>query len=323
MMISAGSAMARNRVQFQKGLSEAEFDALYGTEERCQDAVFGWRWPAGFVCPACGGQGCSVIKTRMLYQCTACRRQTSLIAGTIFASTKLPLRTWFRAMYHLTQSKGGISSIELGRRLGVTQTTAWKIKHKLMQVMMERDAAKRLSGRIEMDDAYLGGERNGGKRGRGSANKTPIVAAVETTPEGRPVRLKLRRVKGFRRTEIERLANRNFEPDSTVVSDGLRCFRGVIDAGCTHQPIVTGSGRKAALTPAFKWVNTALGNIKNAITGTYRAIREKHVPRYLAEFEYRFNRRYDLAAMMPRLGYAAVRTPPMPYRLLKLAELGA
>jgi hypothetical protein len=76
----AGSAMARNKVQFQKGLSEAEFDALYGTEERCQDAVFGWRWPAGFVCPACGGQGYSVIKTRMLYQCTACRRQTSLIA---------------------------------------------------------------------------------------------------------------------------------------------------------------------------------------------------------------------------------------------------
>src|SRR5262252_3447555 len=88
---------------------------------------------------------------------------------------------------HLTQSKGGTSSIELGRRLGVTQTTAWKIKHKLMQAMMERDATKRLTGRIEIDDAYLGGERNGGKRGRGSPGKTPIVAAVETTPEGKPI----------------------------------------------------------------------------------------------------------------------------------------
>ena len=72
--------------------------------------------------------------------------------------------------------------------------------------------------------------------------------------------------------------------------------------------------------PAFKWVNTTLANIKSAITGTYRAVRDKHVPRYLAEFEYRFNPRYDLAAMMPRLGYVALRTPPMPYRLLKLAE---
>ena len=136
--------MARNRVQFQKGLSEARFDELYGSEDRCREAVFRGRWPRGFVCPGCGGQKHCVIKTRALYQCTSCRRQTSLIAGTIFASTKVPLRSWFCAMYHLTQSKGGISSLELGRRLGVTQTTAWKLKHKLMQVMMERDAGKRL-----------------------------------------------------------------------------------------------------------------------------------------------------------------------------------
>jgi hypothetical protein len=105
-----------------------------------------------------------------------------------------------------------------------------------------------------------------------------------------------------------------------VVSDGLACFGAVTEAGCRHAVVRTGSGRAAARTPAFQWVNTALGNIKAAITGTYRAVREKHVPRYLAEFEYRFNRRYDLAAMLPRLGWAALRTPPMPYRLLKLAE---
>ena len=191
--------MARNKVQFQKGLSEAQFAVLYGPEDRCRDAVMRWRWPSGFLCPVCGGQRHSLVKTRALYQCTACRRQTSVIAGTIFAATKVALSTWFRAMYHLTQSKGGISSIELGRRLGVSQTTSWKIKHKLMQVMMERDAVKRLSGRIEVDDAYLGGERNGGKRGRGSPGKTPIVVAVETTPEGKPSRLKLRKAETWRR----------------------------------------------------------------------------------------------------------------------------
>src|SRR5512133_3032405 len=251
------------------------------------------------------------------------RRQTSLTAGPIFAATKLSLRSWFRALYHLTQSKQGISSLELGRRLGVTQSTAWTVKHKLEQVMMERDAKKRLIGRLEMDDAYLGGQRSGGKRGRGAAGKTPIVATVETTAEGRPVRLKLRRMRGFRRTEIEAFAKRSLDVACTVVSDGLSCFRGVTAAGCTHQPIRTGSGRKAVLAPAFKWVNTALGNIKTAIVGTYTAIRDKHVPRYLAEFEYRFNRRHDLAAILPRLGWAAVRTPPMPYRLLKLAEFHA
>src|SRR5437870_7621526 len=84
--------------------------------------------------------------------------ESLLHPGVVTEAPKVPLCTWFRAMYHLTQSKGGISSIELGRRLGVTQTTAWKIKHKLMQAMMERDATKRLTGRIEIDDAYLGGD---------------------------------------------------------------------------------------------------------------------------------------------------------------------
>jgi len=313
--------MARNRVQFQKGLSEPEFERLYGTEEQCRALVIASRWPTGFECPVCGGKTHSLVKTRDLFQCTACRRQTSPIAGTIFASTKLPLRTWFRAMYHLTQSKQGISSIELGRRLGVRQSTAWTVKHKLQQVMLERDGAEQLTGRVEIDDAYLGGERSGGKRGRGAPGKTAFVAAVETTLDGKPVRLKLRRVTSFCGHAIAAFAKRSLDPDCAVVSDGLACFGRVTDAGCTHQAIKTGSGPAAARTPAFKWVNTALGNIKAAITGTYRAINSKHVPRYLAEFEYRFNRRYDLAAMIPRLAWASVRTPAMPYRLLKLAEI--
>jgi transposase-like protein len=263
------------------------------------------------------------VKSRDLFQCTACRHQTSPIAGTIFASTKLPLCLWFRAIYHVTQSKQGISSIELGRRLGVTQTTAWKIKHKLKQVMLERDASKPLTGRVELDDAYLGGERTGGKRGRGAPGKTPFVAAVETTPEGKPVRLKMRRVTSFCGHEISIFAKRSLDPNCAVVSDGLQCFGRVKDAGCSHQVIITGSGPGSVRGPAFKWVNTALGNIKSAIVGTYRSISSKHVPRYLAEFEYRFNRRYDLAAMIPRLTWAGVRTPPMPYHVLKLAEVHA
>jgi hypothetical protein len=177
--------MAKNRVQFQKGLSEQRFEELYGTEGQCRAAVIAARWPDGFECPACGGRKFAVVTTRDLFQCCARRRQTSPIAGTIYASTKLPLRIWFRAMYHLTQSKNAMSSIELGRRLGVKQATAWSLKHKLQQVMLERDAKKRLGGRVEMDDAYVGGERVGGKRGRGAAGKTPFVAAVETTPDGK------------------------------------------------------------------------------------------------------------------------------------------
>lgn len=312
--------MARNKVQFQRGLSDVEFDRLYGTEEKCRDALFSWRWPEGFVCPACGGFAHCELEKRALWQCNACRTQTSLTAGTLFASTKLDLTVWFRAMFHMTQTKQGISALELSRRIDVTYNTAWKIHHKLRQAMFERELVKPLEGRIEMDDAYLGGERSGGKRGRGSPGKTPFVAAVETTAEGKPHRLKLIRVRRFTKQNIKKVTGRIVKRGSRVVTDGLGCFNGVADAGCTHEAIVTGSGRKAARHPAFNAVNTVLGNIKTAIVATFRAGASKHAPRRLAEFAYRFNRRYDLPAMIPRLGWIAARTPPMPYRLLTLAE---
>src|ERR671927_497905 len=190
-----------------KGLSEAAFRERFGTEAACRQALFAMRWREGLACPGCGGRSFCQLKTRRLFQCDRCKRQVRLTAGTVFQDTKLPLTTWFAAIYHLTQGKNGISSIELGRRLGVKRQTAWLVKHKLMRAMAGREAAKpKLSGRVEVDDAYLGGERPGGKRGRGAAGKTPIVAAVETTPDRRPRRLRLRVVKGFREREIERLA---------------------------------------------------------------------------------------------------------------------
>lgn len=316
--------MARNTVQFQKGFSEIDFDKAYGSEEPCHAVLVKWRWPDGFVCPDCDGKAhCIVTRgARELFQCNACRKQTSVRAGTIFASSKLPLRLWFKAMYHLTQSKQGMSSLELARRLGITQNAAWKMKHKLAQVMLERNATKRLKGKVQMDDAYLGGAR-AGPRGRGAKGKTPFVAAVATTDDGRPDQIILRRVKAFSKFALAKLASTALQSGAEVVSDGLKCFAAVTKAGCTHTAIITGSGAQAAKTPAFKWVNTALGNIKAALVGTYRAVREKHVPRYLAEFEYRFNRRYDLGAMIPRLAFVALRTAPMPYRCLKLADFQA
>ena len=197
---------------------------------------------------------------------------------------------------------------------------AWKMKHKLAQVMLERNATKRLKGKIQMDDAYLGGERSG-PPGRGAEGKTPFVAAVETTDDGKPHLLILRRVKAFSKHALKKLAGAALTPGAEVVSDGLKCFTAVVEAGCMHTAIVTGSGPKAAKTPAFKWVNTALGNIKTALVATYRAVREKHAARYLAEFEYRFNRRYDLGEMIPRLAVVALTTAPMPYRMLMLADV--
>src|SRR3954466_3231942 len=190
-----------------RGLSEVELWGRWGREGACRKALFAMRWREGPTCPACGGSSFCALRTRKVSRCNHCKEQLSLTAGAVFQDTKLPLVTWFAAIYHLTQAKNGISSIELARRLGVRQPTAWLVKHKLMRAMAVREAAKpKLAGRVEMDDAYLGGERSGGKRGRGAAGKTPFVAAVETTAERKPRRLRLTVVEGFREREVERLA---------------------------------------------------------------------------------------------------------------------
>src|SRR5690348_8228982 len=300
-----------------RGLSEAAFRERFGTEAACREALFAMRWREGLTCPACGHRGFCALKTRKVFQCNRCKKQLSLTAGTVFQDTKLPLTTWFAAVYHLTQGKNGISSIELARRLGVRQPTAWLVKHKLMRAMAAREAAKpKLSGRVEIDDAYLGGERPGGKRGRGAAGKTPIVAAVETTAERKPRRLRLSVVKGFRKKEVERIAKRDFEPGSDVVSDGLSCWPAVEKAGCQHFPIVTGTGKRAASWTPFRWVNTTLGNVKTALAGTYHQVSPKHAQSYLTSFAYRFNRRRQLDSIVERLAWAAAHTVPHPYRVI-------
>ncbi len=196
------------------------------------------------------------------------------------------------------------------------------MKHKLMQVMLERVKGKKLSGRIEIDDAYIGGERPG-KPGRAAAHKAPFMAVVETEgEEHRPVRMQLWMVSGFRSAEIERYAKTSLEAGSIVVSDGLACFKAVEKTGCHPIPFVSEGGRKGVEHLSFKWVNTMLGNVKNAITGIFHSVSLKYVPRYLAEFEYRFNRRYQLDDMIERLAYVGLRMSPMPYRLLRMSEIG-
>jgi len=223
-------------------------------------------------------------------------------------------------MFLLTQNKNGISALELSRQIAVSYNAAWRVKHKLMQVMLERDRDKPISGRFEIDDSYLGAKRVRGKRGRGAGKKIPFIAAVETTEDKKPLRIKLSEVIRFSKDEVKHWSLHNLTPGSNVVSDGFACFNAVADAECTHEPYIIGGGKQAVEHPAFKWVNTILGNVKNSLRGTYHAIGKKHIPRYLAEFQYRFDRRIDLGTMIPQLAYVAVRTPPMPMRLLTRAE---
>jgi hypothetical protein len=190
-----------------------------------------------------------------------------------------------------------------------------------METMSECEKTTVLSGRIEADDAYLGGENPDGKAGRGSENKVPFVAAVQTNTKGHPIYAVFSPVKTFNYEEIEKWAKQRLAPLSTVVTDGLACFNAVTKAGCSHQKEVVGKKRKSTDMECFNWVNTILGNLKTSFDGTYHAFDfEKYGYRYLAEIQYRFNRRFDLNSILPRLITAAVRIGKRPESWLRMAE---
>jgi Transposase zinc-ribbon domain/ISXO2-like transposase domain len=229
--------MPRNRVQHQKGLSDDAFEQRYPDEEACRKAWFAWRWPEGFKCPRCAQTAYCEIQNRQLLQCRRCRYQTSLIAGTILQGTKLPMRVWFRAMHLLAQGKKGLSNIELGRRLGISTNAAWRLQHKLMQAMLERDRRYQLGAagpRIEIDDAYVGGDRSGEGSGRGRRGHTPFIVANETSDDGRPLHARLQVVRGFRAGETKRLCA-GVAAGTTVVSDGGQWFRCIAEQAPRHR----------------------------------------------------------------------------------------
>src|SRR5450759_4811240 len=284
--------MSMNRIQFQPGLSMPEFLKQFGTEVQCESELEQARWPQGFVCRCCGHTGHSVfiVGSHKTFQCQVCRHQTSLIAGTLFQSTKLPLTIWFLAIYLISEA------------------------------MSERETKYTLSGQVQIDDAYFGGELSGGKAGRGSENKVPFVAALSLDEEGHPLRVKLTPVSGFTNKAIADWAKANLSPGCAVLSDGLACFAAVTEAGCEHQAIIVG-GRKPKDVPEFLWVNTILGNLKTSLGGAYHAFDfAKYAVRYLAAFAYRFNRRFQLDTLPKRFLVAAIAIGPRSDAWLRSAE---
>jgi len=235
-------------------------------------------------------------------------------------ATKLPLTTWFLAFYMIGQAKNGISSLELSRHLGVKYDTAWLLHNKILRAMAEREEGYLLRGKIQMDDSYLGGERPGGKAGRGSENKFPIVAAVSLNEAGHPIHAKITAVSGFSSQAIADWAKRHLAPGSHVLSDGLACFRAVTTANCHHKAVVTG-GKHPKDLPLFRWINTLLGNLKTSFSGTFHAFNfDKYARRYLGGYCFRFNRRFALAEMTARITNAVCCCMPCTERALRVAE---
>ncbi len=208
----------------------------------------------------------------------------------------------------------------LKRQLGVSCKTAWLLKHKLMHTMSQRDARYLLHGRVEIDDAYLAGERAGHiNRGRKPTDKTAFAAAVQTRTDGRPLYMRLTPVADFTNEAMAQWAGHHLAPGCHVVSDGAPAFAQVRQVDATHERHVIVGGRRGARTPQVRWVNSLLGNLNASTAGTYHSFDPANYgARCLAEFCYRFNRRVDLRAMLPGLLRAMASPEPLPLKMLRI-----
>ena len=290
----------------------SEFDARFDGEEKCREYLFQMRWPAGFHCPGCGS-GKSWPVRGVLRQCAGCGRQTSVTAGTIFQDTRTPLRLWFQAMWWMTTQKNGASALGLQRVLGLKQyQTAWTWLHKLRSAMV-RPGRDLLSGRVEVDESYLGGLEEG-LRGRLTENKAVIVVAAQE--DGRGIgRIRLRCIPDASAESLHPFIQESITPGSVVHTDGWRGYSGLEAKGYLRQVTII-KGKKEPASDLLPREDRVISLLKRWLMGTHQgAVSHKHLDYYLDEFTFRFNRRKSNSRgkLFYRLVQQAVAVEPSPY----------
>lgn len=291
-----------------RDISLGGFQRKFRTEAACRKHLFKLRWPNGFVCRACGHGQFHDLPKRKLMQCKACAHQTSVTAGTVMHRTRTPLRKWFWAIFLFANDKRGLSALQLSRKIEVSYYVAWNMLQKIRKAMKDRDDNYKLTGVIEVDDAFFGGGPTGGKIGRGTL-KTPVI--VEVSTHGETV--------GFARmTVVDKIDSDNIKSvllagvtkGQTIKSDGLKAYQKATKDNFVHD-------RRVGYGPENKknlpWVHILISNAKAFLLGTFHGVSKKHLQRYLDEFCYRFNRRTWQGQLFDRLITACAKSKGLTY----------
>jgi transposase-like protein len=295
----------------------AEFEDTFSSEEACREYLFDLRWPEGFVCPHCQG-GKYWLTGRGLLVCRDCGYNASVKAGTIFEGSRKPLRSWFQAIWWVTSQKTGASALGLQRVLGLgSYQTAWTWLHKLRRAMV-RPGRDRLSGRVEVDETYLGALETG-KQGREHGKKALIVIAVQE--DGRKIgRIRMRRVPDASAKSLVGFITDVIESGSTIHTDGWSGYAGLKKKGYCHEATAQGRldipGAEEDLLPR---VHRVVSLLKRWLMGTHQgAVSPEHLDYYLDEFTFRFNRRTSRhrGKLFYRLVQQAAHVGPVPYKTM-------
>ena len=295
-----------------------EFRQKFSSDAGCLEYLIQCHWPDGFVCPKCSSKIATLLSTRPVFQCGVCRQQTYVMAGTIMHRSHLPLREWFWAAYLVSTHTPGISALQLQRQLGIGgYQNAWHLLHRLRKGMVS-DGRTKLSGLVEVDEAFIGGPAKG-KKGRGVASaehKSLVVGAVEVLVyydaakkrKERAGRLRLALVADATEESLGSFLAQNIEPKSKVRTDGWPGYSETALTDYTHHVRIVGAPVRAH--KRFPHIHRVFGNLKAWLNGTHHGVEPKHLPSYLDEFVFRFNRRNTpMAAFQTLLGISSQKKP--------------
>lgn len=280
-----------------------EFQEQFSSEADCERHLVERRWPEGYVCESCGSKEAWYITARRAFECKHCRAQKTITSDTMFHRSRTPLREWFLAIYLVTESKKGISGLELQRHLGHgDERRAYRLKERIQQAMQARDNRYTLAGYVEIDEAFFGGAHPG-KRGRGSENKTAVLVGVSVDEEDRPRYVKFEILPDFKGETLEKTVGGMVDKGSFVVTDGYAGYNG-LQEDYEHLPCTM--ERPELNQEYLPWVHIVISNAKRFILGTHHAV--KRLPAYLAEFAWRFNRRF--CNLFDRMIVSAIQYKP-------------
>jgi len=289
-----------------------EFVKMFPDEEACAAYVQQLRWPGGFRCPACGAMATPWRQSRGRLVCAACRHQASVTSGTILNKTRTPLTTWFEAAWHVTSAKNGLSAKTLERTLGTSYRVAWAMLQRY-RVAMVRAERTQLVGEVEVDEAYVGGVEQGGRRGRGTTKSIVVIAVEIKQPKKGFGRVRMRQVPDVSATSLLPFVCEAVAPGTRVLTDGWGGYNGLPKHGYDREKIVVSSSGEPAHV-SLPGVHRVASLLKRWILGTHQgAITANHLQSYLEEFTFRFNRRTSRSRglVFRRLLEQAVATGPV------------
>lgn len=276
-----------------------QFQAQYPNDEACLDAIMLRKFGTEPTCPGCGtiGTKFSRITGRRAYACQWCGHHVYPCVGTPFEKSSTALTLWFHAMYLMTATRNGVSGKELERQLGVTYKTAYRIGQELRKLMAgKNDIDPPMSGHVEVDETYVGGKTKGGKRGRGAANKTIVVGALE-----RDGNISAKVIPNVSRSTLESFIESKVVSGSTISTDELSSYHKVGALGYTHGTVQHGAEQYVNGIHHVNGVEGFWKHLKGAIRSTHIHVSGKHLQKYVGEFSFRYNMRHDPAGMFNQL----------------------